>query len=102
MPDIKEIASDSSYDAQATAASKTAIFTFFATFLYMVFASGVSPGLIGGAIFFVVGIFVVSIAIAMPLLLLSKKIPSIGWLFSIIDVVITILVTRYVYLWIFS
>jgi hypothetical protein len=102
MTDIEEAVKDRNYDAAATAASKATIFVFIGTFLYMVFTSGISPGFIGGTIFFIVGIFVVSLAISMPLMLVRIKLPKLSGLVSIADVVITIFATRWVYIWLFA
>lgn len=102
MTDIEEAVKDPNYDAAATSASKATIFVFIATFLVMVFASGISPGFVGGAIFFIVGIFVASLAISMPLMFIRVKLPKLSGVIYIADVVITILVTRWVYIWLFA
>ena len=102
MPDFETIAKQPNYDAAAAGASKSTIFVFIATFGYLVFFSGVSPGFIGGIAFFILGVFAVSLAISMPLFLLKSKFPKIAILASIIDVGVTILVTRAAYLLIFS
>lgn len=102
MPKLDEIASDPSYDSEASSASKATIFAFVATFIYMIFGSGVRSGIFGGFVFFIVGIFAVSIVISMPLFVLSKKIPKLRLLTSALDIVVTVLVTRYAYLWIFG
>jgi hypothetical protein len=86
--------------AAAASSAKTTIFVFLATFAYLAFFSGRdAPGLIGGTAFLFIGIFVVSLIISMPLFLLRAKIPRLGWLISIADVALTILLTRAVYLW---
>jgi len=102
MSDLDEIVKKPSYDAAASDASKSTIFVFIATFSYLVFFSGASPGFLGGAAFFVVGIFAVSLAISMPLFLLKSKFPKVAILTSIIDIVVTIFLTRAIYLWLFS
>jgi len=102
MPDIENIANDPTYDAQATAASKATIFVFIGTFLYMLYGTDISPGLIGGALFFIVGIFAVSLAISMPLMLIRMKCPKTSLIISTADVAITIVVTRWVYLLLFA
>lgn len=102
MPKLDEIASDPSYNSEASSASKATIFAFVATFIYMIFGSGVRSGIFGGFVFFIVGIFAVSIVISMPLFVLSKKIPKLRLLTSALDIVVTVLVTRYAYLWIFG
>ena len=60
MAKLGDIVNHPNYTAAATSASKGTIFVFIATFFYLVFFSGVSPGLIGGTAFFFAGIFVVS------------------------------------------
>ena len=102
MAKLGEIVADPNYNAAASGAAKATIFVFIATFGYLVFFSGTSPGIIGGAVFFGVGIFVVSLVISMPLFLLRAKLPGSGLLISIADIAITIFVTRFVYLWLFA
>lgn len=102
MVDLNEVAKDPRYDQAATGASKTTILVFVATFLYLVFFSGVTPGLLGGFLFFAIGIFVASILISMPLFLLKMKFPISTPIVSIAEVVITIVLTRAIYLWLFS
>jgi hypothetical protein len=99
---LSEIVEHPSYDAAASGAAKTTIFVFIATFGYLVFLSGVAPGLISGAAFFVIGIFAVALLISAPLFLLRIKLPRLAPLVSIADIAITILVTRAVYLWLFA
>ena len=102
MSNFDEIAKRPGYAASATAASKSTIFVFIATFLYLVFFSGVSPGLFGGSAFFVIGMFAVSIFISMPLFLLRLKYPRLGFVTSALDIAATVFLTRAVYLWLFS
>ena len=102
MADLDEVAKDPRYDQAATGASKTTIFVFVATFLYLVFFSRVAPGILGGFLFFVVGIFVASILISMPLFLLKLKFPISAPFVAVADVAITIVITRTIYLWLFA
>ena len=102
MPDLETIAKQPNYDAAASGASKTTIFVFIVTFGYLVFFSGVSSGFIGGIAFVIIGMFVVSLVISMPLFLLKSKFPKIAILSSIIDIGVTVFVTRAAYLLIFS
>jgi hypothetical protein len=102
MAKLSEIVEHPNFDSAASGAAKTTIFVFVATFGYLVFLSGVSPGLIGGAAFFVIGIFAASLLIAAPLFYLRVKLPRLAPLVSIADLAITILVTRAVYLWLFA
>lgn len=90
------------YEAAAKAASSFTIFVFIGTFAYLVSFSGTSPGLLGGVVFFVVGIFAVSLLIAMPLFLLWVMFPRFSLLIYIADIAITIFVTRLVYFWLFT
>jgi hypothetical protein len=102
MPDIEEIVKQPGYDAAASGASKASILVFALTFAYMVFFSGVSPGIFGGTIFFLIGIFVVSLVVAAPLFLLKSKFPQLALVVSIADIAVTVFLTRFVYLWIFA
>lgn len=102
MAKLEEIPTSPGYDLAASGASKATIFVFMATFCYLVFFSGASPGLIWGAAFFFVGIFAVSLLVSMPFFLLGAKIPSLAVLFSIADGAVTIVLTRAVYLWLFA
>ena len=102
MTSLEEAAKDPNYEVAAASASKSTIFVFIGTFLYMVFGTNVSPGLIGGAIFVIVGMFVASLAISMPLMIVRVKLPKLSPVISIADITITIFVTRWVYLWLFA
>lgn len=102
MTDLKEIASNPNYDAAASGASKATITVFAATFAYMVLFGGVSPGWLGGAVFFVVGMFAVSLLISMPLFLLKSKAPRIAGVATVLDIGLTVLVTRFALLWLFG
>ncbi len=102
MPSLEEAAKDPNYNAAAAAASKAACFAFIGTFLYMLFGTSVSPGLIGGAIFFGVGIFVASLGIAAPLMVARVKAPTLSPVAPIANIAITIFATRWVYLWLFA
>ncbi len=102
MTDLEEIVNRPGYARAASGASKTSIFVFAATFSYLVIFSGTSPGFLSGVIFFVAGIFVVSALIAMPLFLLQSKFPKLGSVTMLLSVVATSVLTRSVYLWLFS
>ena len=102
MADLKEITESPGYNAAATAASKSTIFVFIATFAYLVFFSEVSPGVLGGAIFLAVGIFAISVVIAAPLFMLKLKFPQLSAIVTIVDIAITVFLTRAAYLWLFS
>jgi hypothetical protein len=102
MAKLDEIVKHPNYTAAASSASKATIFVFIATFAYLAFFSGTSPGLIGGAAFFFGGISVVSLIISMPLFLLRAKVPRFGLLISLADIALTIFLTRAIYLWLFT
>ena len=102
-----------SFNSMATQHSKASIFVFILTFLYMSFMSEISSGILGGALFFLFGIFVVSLVIALPtvmikLLVVTKitktkplsKVTS--GLMDFAYLLITILLTRYAYTTLFS
>jgi hypothetical protein len=102
MAKLREIVNHPNYTTAASSASKATIFVFIATFVYLVFFSGVSPGLIGGAAFFFIGIFIVSLVVSMPLFLLRTKVPRLGAIISLADIALTIFLTRAIYLWLFA
>jgi len=102
MTNIKDIVAEPNYNSAASGASKSSITVFVATFAYMVFFSRTSPGLIGGASFIVVGMFAVSLIVSLPVFLLRAKAPKIGSLLTIVDIGVTVLLTRFAYLWLFA
>ena len=102
MPNPMSFKSWRDYDTAAASASKATISYFFLTFIYMVYFSGVSPGWIGGALFLLIGIFAVSLIIAFPLFYVRTKFKKIGLVIIIVEIVLTIFLTRSVYLWAFS
>jgi hypothetical protein len=102
MTKFSEIAKDPHYDSAASGASRATIFVFIATFVYLLLFADASPGVLGGAAFFCIGIFAVSLVISMPLFLIRAKLPRFGSLVSIADIAATFFVTRAVYLWLFS
>jgi len=103
---LAEIAETPEYDAAASSASKGTIGIFLLTFAYMLFFSGTGPdgllGFIALPAFFAVGIYAASLLIAMPLFLLRLKIPSLVLVFTVADIVLTIVATKAAYLWLFS
>lgn len=102
MADLEEIAKQPGYDPAATVTSKFTILVFVATFCYLVFFTDTTPSFVGGAVFLVTGIFVVSIVISMPLFLIRAKFPRFGPLVAIMDIAVTVFLTRTLYLWLFS
>lgn len=102
MSDLEEITKDSGYDAEASGASKATIFTFIGTFVACLFLFENTAGLISGATFVIVGMFVASLLISAPLFLLKKKYPGASILFGLLDVVITIFATVMVFSYFFT
>lgn len=91
--DFKDIVNDPNYSTEATSASKATIFVFIGTFIFELFSIDSSVGLIGGAIFLLVGLFVVSIAISMPLFIMKKKYTKVTLIFDVLGFIITVFVT---------
>ena len=102
MTELEEIVKKPGYDRAAAGASRNTIFVFAATFAYLVIFSGTSPRLFSGVIFFVVGMLLVSLLIAMPLFLMKSRFPQLAFPAVMLDVVVTVALTRAVYLWVFS
>jgi len=101
MTDLKNIIDDPNYDAHATVASKSTIFTFIATYAYLVFYEGYSPGFIGGGAFFIIGMFVVSLVISMPLFFLGLKFKKLSPIISLVDIGATVALTWFAFIWLF-
>ena len=102
MNEHDEKIKDQEYDVAATATSKATIFVFISTFTYMLFTTNIPPSFIGGIIFFIIGMYVVSLAIAMPLMMIRVKFPKLSLIISVVDMAITIFVTKWVYLYLFN
>jgi|SRR5690606_5790468 len=102
MADLKEAVQSPGYEAAASTASKATIFVFIATFAYMTFFSEASSGLVGGVLFFAGGIFIASLVIAMPMFLLKSKAPKLSGVVSFLEIAVTIYLTRFAFLWLFS
>jgi hypothetical protein len=98
---VEEIFETPAYDAAGAVTSKTAMFTFIAAFIYLVFTSEVGPGVFGGVAFFAAGIIGSSLLVAMPLFLLSLKLRLPTPVFSISATVLTIAFTMSAYSWLF-
>ena len=101
MPDLNEIGNDPGYGAKALAASKSTILIFLGVFFCLVVVSDVSPGFVGGTIFAVAGIFVVSLLISAPRFLLQQRSPPFRGLFDMLDGLVTIVATYAFYMLIF-
>ena len=102
MPkDIEEIVNDQSYESEASAASKSDIFVFLGTFLFLVFTAESVPGWIFGPLYVLIGMFIVSLGISAPFFLLRKKYPSLTLLVDIMSVVIVVGVTYLSYQFLF-
>ena len=101
MSTWRELIEDPNYAEAATASSKTSLFFFIATFTYLAFFAASSPGIVGGAAFFVIGTFAVPLLITMPLFLLFGTRFQHASLFSIVNIAVTILLTRATFSWLF-
>ena len=105
MTDLKEIAEDPNYDAEATAHSKFGIFLFFITFFCMQFFTDGSSGFIGGVVFLAVGMFVVSIGLMLPTMVIRKKFNlngGRGCVMNIVEFALVIYCTRWAFMKLFG
>lgn len=84
---------ESKYDAHASTGSKGVIFTFIATFFACLFLLDNTAGPFTGMIFVFVGMFTVSVAVAMPFYFYKKKHPKIYSIISMIEFLATIFLT---------
>lgn len=99
---LNDIVSNKNYDAEATVASKAAIFTFIGTFIYEVFFTEASSGLIFGAMFLFIGMFITSIIVAMPLFILKKKFLSLTLIIDVLGFLLVVYLTHVVFQFLFS
>lgn len=102
MSDVEKIVNDPGYDAEATGASKATIFTFIATFIGCLFYFENTVGIIGGAVFVVVGMFAVSVLISAPTFILKKKFPAASIIFGFLDLAVTVIATILVFSYFFT
>tara|TARA_Y100000588_G_C14018490_1_gene823156 strand:- start:458 stop:763 length:306 start_codon:yes stop_codon:yes gene_type:complete len=101
MTDLKEVSNDPNYEAEAAGQSEFGIFYFFITYLYMQFLTDMSSGFIGGLLFLGVGMFVVSIALMFPLMMIRKKF-DFNHGMTIVDFVVVVLCTRWAFIKLFG
>lgn len=102
MADLKQTVEDPGYDRAASRASKATICTFICSFLFMLVFSDATPGIVGGGLFVLIGIFAASLLLAMPLVFIGSKFSSSEGVTSIANVMVTIIVTSAAYSWLFE
>jgi len=89
------------YEAEAASFSKASLFIFIGTFLYQIFFTTAQPSLVAGVVFFFIGLFVVSILIAAPLMYIRKRY-EIGLLTDIVLMVSVIYLTSSLFQYLFA
>lgn len=100
MNKLQEITSAPDYDSAASSYSKLIIAAFFASYVYMVVTSSGNPGgWVGPTLFLIVGLFASSILIAAPFFLLKKMFPMVSMLLTAVSLVVTFIITKYLFLW---
>ena len=105
MTDFDEMHKHPNYDAAATAHSKYGIFLFFITFFCMQFFTDGSSGFLGGGIFLAVGMFVVSIGLMFPTMVIRAKFNlhgGMGCIMSIVETALVIYCTRWAFIKLFG
>lgn len=102
MSGLGNFVNDPNYESQASAASKLSEATFILTFVFLLLFLDNKAGFLSGAVFFFVGIFVVSIVISAPSFLLKKKFRKASLLISLFDIVFTIFITTMVFSYFFT
>lgn len=93
---------EAKYDMHASMGSKRSIFTFIATFIVCLFLFDNSASLFTGAIFVLVGMLTVSVAIAMPFYFYQKGHSKVTPLVSIIEILTTLFVTAIFFSYFFT
>lgn len=99
---LESIVNDPNYNDEASYASKATLFTFVGTFIYEVFFTEASSGLVFGAVFLFIGMFVTSIGISMPLFILRKKFPSFTLILDTLSFITTVYTTHLAFQFLFS
>lgn len=102
MASIREGIHHPSYEAKATGVCKIVFVAFLGTFLYMLYGERISPGFVGGLIFIIVGQISTTFGIALPLTLLHLKLPKLSFVIFFLEVGLTIVVTKWAYLYFFA
>jgi hypothetical protein len=90
------------YTVAASAQSKAASFLFIGTFIYLIVTTGISTGIFGGLLFFIIGIFAVSLLIAAPLFLLKVSFPKLRLFIIAAEWVMPVSATYWTFYVIFS
>lgn len=99
MNKLQKISKEPDYQKKATSFSKLIMFAFFISYSYSIFfLGGDSGGWIKPTIFFIVGLFVSSIFIAMPLFLVKRLFPKLSIFITTVSIGITFLLTKYSFL----
>lgn len=99
---LKKIADGEQYDKAATSMSLATISYFFATFGYLFFFSTIRPSLVTGVAFILIGMFAVSLLIAFPLFYIKFQIPKLSIVIVLLNIILTIFITKTTYLWLFE
>jgi hypothetical protein len=102
MNALQEISSHPEYASKASAFSKLIIGAFFVSYVYMILTTSSKTGFIELAIFLFVGLFVSSIAIAMPFFILKRIFQKISVLIVITSILVTFFITKFVFDWAFN
>lgn len=93
---------DSKFYAHTSTGSKRAIFTFIATFIVCLLLFENTAGPFTGAVFVFVGMFTVSVAVAMPFYFFKKKHLKLYSIVSMIEFLLTIFLTVMFFLYFFT
>jgi hypothetical protein len=93
MTKLNEYSEQPGYDSVASAHSKAQIFLFIGMSVFKFFSVDYSVGILWGALFVVIGMFVVSILVAAPMLFLKLKTPALSGLFDVFGSGLTLVLT---------
>ncbi len=110
MADLDDKQPSATYQRQHALSKNTIFLTiivFIATSLYLVLFSGTKPGpsisgKIGGVGYFFFGWLAMTLVVSLPLYLFLIKAPRLVGLISLVNILLTIFLTRAFYLWLFS
>ena len=97
MTTTKKIADSPDFQSNASQSSQRAIALFFVTFLYMILAKEPRPSFGQLFAFGLIGMFAVSLIVAMPCFWLEKRYPGGAGFFKLASVVYAVFLTSEVY-----
>ncbi len=102
LEEIEKRQAHQDFHEACVAKSKYGIFVFVATYLYLQWGTDMTSGPYWGFLFLAVGMFVVSLGIMMPAMMVRKKFTSVGSVMWIVETAAVIFTTRWMFIKLFG